>query len=153
MIGALGQMMQFVHFPSALIIITINFQASSRVKLKKTSGTAGRIELASNKEDVWELMIPVSPKFQAKCGHGLGMIGLPVTELETGKRLVDARQAGGVAQVIVGVRMRRHELVEEFLVNVGRALRLAGLGEMSPPGAHNRLGLVVAVNPFRGIIL
>src|SRR6266850_7860632 len=91
MIGALGQMMQFVHFPSALIIIIINFQPSSRVKLKKTSGTAGRIELASNKEDMGELMIPVSPEFQAERRDGLGMIGLPVTELETGKRFVDAR--------------------------------------------------------------
>ena len=90
-------------------------------------------------------MIPVSPDFQAEGRHGLGAVFSPVTEMETGERFVGARQGGGVAQVIVGVRMRRHELVEEFLVNVGRALGLAGLGEMSPPGAHNRLGLVVAV--------
>ena len=77
-------------------------------------------------------MIPVSPDFQAEGRHGLGAVFLPVTEMETGERFVGARQGGGVAQVIVGVGMRRHELVEEFLVNVGRALGLAGLGEMSP---------------------
>src|SRR6267143_1037152 len=99
MIGALGQMMQFVHFPSALVIIPYQFSGFIRVKLKKTSGTAGRIELAMNKGNTRKLMLPVSPDFQAEGRHGLGAVFLPVTEMETGERFVGARQGGGVAQV------------------------------------------------------
>src|SRR5215510_3413777 len=98
-------------------------------------------------------MIPVSPELNSERGHGLRVGRLAVLEMKGSKRFIDARHARGVAQVIDWVWIRRHDFVEEFLVNVGRALGLARVGEVISPRTQNNLGLVEEDNSVRGIVL
>src|ERR1700736_1601173 len=70
-------------------------------------------DLAEHESIVWKLTLPVPPDFHAARFKSRRVICAAVTAIEGSQRLARARELDCMPQVVLRIRLERHDLIEQ----------------------------------------
>ena len=107
----------------------------------------------TDKRIVRELPIPLTPKIQPPHVHGFRLRGFARPAVEDRKTLVQSRHSWGIPQVGQRLRLGRHHLVEQVLINLNRAMGIAFLRLVIRQRGSNDISVAVKFDLLGAIIL